>query len=80
MYGGITTTDYKSSSDVYILSLPGFVFFKAPVVSSTKRAEHACALVGNRQMVSVGGIDVDLSFPEIFSTPIRGRMGWVSLT
>lgn len=83
MYGGITTADYKASGDVYILSLPGFVFFKAtPSSSSTKRAEHACVLAGNRQMLSVGGIDVDLSFPEIFfdPDPWKNGLGVLDLT
>jgi hypothetical protein len=83
MYGGITTADYKASGDVYILSLPGFVFFKAtPSSSSTKRAEHACILAGNRQMLSVGGIDVDLSFPEIFfdPDPWKNGLGVLDLT
>lgn len=83
MYGGITTADYEASGDVYILSLPGFVFFKArPSSSSTKRAEHACVLAGNRQMLSVGGIDVDLSFPEIFfdPDPWKNGLGVLDLT
>lgn len=83
MYGGITTADYEASGDVYILSLPGFVFFKVtPSSSSTKRAEHACVLAGNRQMLSVGGIDVDLSFPEIFfdPDPWKNGLGVLDLT
>ncbi|KAK1831021.1 hypothetical protein QBC39DRAFT_99475 [Podospora conica] len=83
MYGGITTADYKASGDVYILSLPGFVFFKAtPSSTSTKRAEHACVLAGNRQMLSVGGIDIDLSFPEVFfdPDPWKNGLGVLDLT
>ena len=76
MYGGTTTADYKASGVVYILSISGFVFSKTtPSSSSTKRAEHACALAGNWQMLSVGGIDVDLSFPEIFFNPDPWKNG-----
>lgn len=51
---------------MYVLSLPGFVFFKLPNLG-VPRASHACALVGPssgegikrtpRQMLSVGGAE-----------------------
>jgi len=70
MYGGITTDSYKSSDEVYVLSLPGFVFFKASAPEfSSKRADHTCVLVGRRQLLSVGGIDTDLLFPKNFLDP-----------
>jgi len=70
MYGGITTDTYKSSDEIHVLSLPGFVFFKVDAPGlSTKRADHACVLVGRRQMLSVGGINIDLSFPKNFEDP-----------
>ena len=57
--------DWKGSSaalkgiagmdEVYILSLPSFVWFKANYTSSDPRAQHTCNIVGNRQMLSIGG-------------------------
>ena len=55
LYGGISSQTGGSSDEVFVLSLPGFVFFRAP--AGTPRGDHACALVGRRQMLSVGGID-----------------------
>ena len=40
---------------VYILSLPSFVWFKANYTSSDPRIEHTCNIAGNRQMLSIGG-------------------------
>ena len=47
---------------VYVLSLPGFVWFKANDTSAPPRNWHTCERVGNRQMLSIGGLDssVDL--------------------
>ncbi|KAK7910925.1 kelch repeat protein [Apiospora marii] len=66
IYGGLSGQDQSSAAaDMFVLSLPGFVFFKLPS-AGTPRAYHACALVGPsgkretnkppRQMLSVGGI------------------------
>ncbi|CAI0644745.1 unnamed protein product [Colletotrichum noveboracense] len=46
----------NATDDVYVLSLPSFVFFKANDSQSTRRLEQACVATG-RQMISVGGTD-----------------------
>ncbi|KAK1717908.1 hypothetical protein BDP67DRAFT_616479 [Colletotrichum lupini] len=45
LYGGMSTATGSVSGDVYVLSLPGFVFFKA-AGSSAIRADHACVVEG----------------------------------
>ena len=47
--------------EVYVLSLPSFVWFKANYTSSDPREGHTCHVVGNRQMLSVGGLDPSAS-------------------
>lgn len=42
--------------EVYVLSLPAFVWFKANYNSVDPRIEHTCHVVGN-QMLSVGGLN-----------------------
>ena len=42
-------------SDIYVLSIPAFEWFKVPG-ESTKRTYHDCASAGNRQMIVVGGM------------------------
>ncbi|KAF5254883.1 hypothetical protein FANTH_379 [Fusarium anthophilum] len=44
----------KAFGDVWVLSLPAFKWFKAEV-DGPKRGMHGCALVGKRQMLSIGG-------------------------
>ncbi|KAI1632010.1 hypothetical protein F4809DRAFT_125862 [Biscogniauxia mediterranea] len=58
IYGGVSDQIRATSSDVHVLSLPGFVFFKSPS-SGTPRSDHECAVVGKgkRQLLSVGGVD-----------------------
>ncbi|KAF2967508.1 hypothetical protein GQX73_g6054 [Xylaria multiplex] len=58
LYGGVSDQIRDTSSEVYVLSLPGFVFFKGPK-DGPPRSDHQCAIVGEgqRQMISVGGVD-----------------------
>ncbi|KAK8004360.1 DHA14-like major facilitator [Apiospora arundinis] len=64
IYGGVMGQTWSTATaDIYVLSLPGFVFFKLPN-QGTPRTGHACALVGKggkkrtpRQMLSVGGTE-----------------------
>ena len=43
--------------EVYVLSLPSFVWFRANYTSSDPRIFHTCNIVGNRQMLSIGGLN-----------------------
>lgn len=55
VYGGNDFRDGNEmvKSDLYVLSLPGFVWFRANTTSEP-RSSHAC-IVNNRQMIVVGG-------------------------
>ncbi|EXJ93853.1 hypothetical protein A1O1_02246 [Capronia coronata CBS 617.96] len=62
VYGGSTnsTLDLNHADDegylnVYALSFPAFRWFKSPDSTPVRRACHTCSVIGNRQMVSVGG-------------------------
>ncbi|KAK4172368.1 hypothetical protein QBC36DRAFT_247700 [Triangularia setosa] len=63
IYGGISLSTAKTVGEVYVLSLPGFVFFKAPIEQSpiTNRDDHTCVVAGKRQMITVGGYDETFS-------------------
>ncbi|KAK1655596.1 hypothetical protein BDP81DRAFT_388510 [Colletotrichum phormii] len=81
LYGGLSSvTDFNKvdsvSGDVYVLSLPGFVFFKA-AGSSIPRADHACVSVadGGRQMLSIGGVDWSVGFPKYLTDPDPWEFG-----
>ncbi|KAI7759045.1 hypothetical protein LZL87_010040 [Fusarium oxysporum] len=56
IYGGwnIWNDKTKAFGDVWVLSLPAFKWFKADI-DGPKRGMHGCALIGKRQMVSIGG-------------------------
>ncbi len=48
------TGSTETYSDVYVLTIPGFYWFKGP--AGTPRAGNKCGVGGNRQMISVGGL------------------------
>ncbi|CAG9950157.1 unnamed protein product [Clonostachys rosea f. rosea IK726] len=56
MYGGKESGD-TISSDIWILSLPLFRWFRVKLDETPKRHFHACGLAGKRQMISFGGLD-----------------------
>ena len=60
MYGGAASCCYgesNSKTEVYVLSLPGFVWFKSNDTSASPRNRHTCEVGAGRQMISIGGLD-----------------------
>ncbi|KAK1625716.1 hypothetical protein BDP81DRAFT_496323 [Colletotrichum phormii] len=55
VFGGVA--EYKDTpyDDVFVLSLPGFVWKQVLYDSRFPRTEHHCGVIGKRQMVIVGG-------------------------
>lgn len=53
MYGGLDP-DQGILSDVHVLSIPAFQWFKAST-DNNPRVDQRCAVAGNRHMISVGG-------------------------
>jgi hypothetical protein len=43
--------------DVYVLSVPSFVWFKASAPTESRRANHFCQVIGQGQMLVIGGRD-----------------------
>lgn len=76
VYGGATESD-DADSGIYILSLPGFRWFKADV-DSPARMQHACTVLGNRQMMSTGGLTSEGSWKD--EDPWRYTLGILDMT
>lgn len=81
IYGGSSSQTSSTSSDVYVLSLPGFVMFKSPN-PGTPRQNHDCVTIGgnssstsNRQMLVVGGTNGWLGFPTSLTDPDPWKQG-----
>jgi hypothetical protein len=60
--GGSTNStydqDHASDPDylnVFTLSIPAFRWFKSPNSDQVRRADHSCQLIGNKQMLVIGG-------------------------
>ena len=47
----------KDLDAVYVLSLPAFTWFRADYPPVNPRFSHTCHVVGNRQMLSIGGVN-----------------------
>ncbi|KAI9774109.1 MAG: hypothetical protein M1840_005202 [Geoglossum simile] len=66
---GPVVQENANMDEVYVLSLPAFVWFKANYTSKDPRVLHTCHLVGGRQLLSVGGVtssfvQLDTSFND----------------
>lgn len=46
----------RTLNEVFVLTLPAFVWFQASSQQSARWC-HTCHVVGNRQMLSIGGLD-----------------------
>ncbi|KAI3540189.1 kelch repeat protein [Colletotrichum filicis] len=55
LFGGTAGFSNRAYSDVFVLSLPGFVWRQVQFDDVSPRTDHHCAVVGNRQMIVVGG-------------------------
>ncbi|KAK3492891.1 uncharacterized protein B0T23DRAFT_358903 [Neurospora hispaniola] len=55
IYGGANQAFTEFYDDIYILSLPGFVWLKTDAHSVEPRNNQNCVVVGKRQMLVVGG-------------------------
>lgn len=60
--GGSTNETYDQASandtdylNVYTLSIPAFRWFKSTATDQVRRADHCCQLIGNKQMLVIGG-------------------------
>ena len=51
----------KIKTDMYVLSLPGFVWFKINSTSAA-RSSHQCIVANNRQMIVVGGFGANPNY------------------
>ena len=64
-----------SFKQVYVLSLPGFVWFRVNDTTATPRLGHTCEVAGNRQMISIGGLDPAFSAAVNFSAVDLNHQG-----
>jgi hypothetical protein len=67
MYGGLSSETGRTNDDTFVLSLPGFNFFRAQ--KGTPRGDHSCGLGRGGQVISVGGLDGFRGFPASYSDP-----------
>jgi hypothetical protein len=53
--GGMKPITGDVFNDLYVLSLPGFVWFKANYTAAVGRGYQRCLATGNSQMIVLGG-------------------------
>jgi hypothetical protein len=55
LYGGVSSSmSSKPDTDIYVLSLPAFTWFKKTAINSTPRIFHRCEIKGS-SLISIGG-------------------------
>lgn len=66
-YGGILGVETQQFDELWVLTLPAFTWQQLDWGHKSARIGHSCHVVGQRQMLSVGGIDATQTDP--WSTP-----------
>ncbi|KAJ9659749.1 hypothetical protein H2201_007185 [Coniosporium apollinis] len=76
VHGGWNVELNQAYDELYILSIPAFTWFKADYTPTSPRMVSSCEVVGKRQMLIVGGLDLSQS-PYAFSAgdPWRNGLG-----
>ncbi len=49
--------------EIFILSMPAFRWFRAPYEARHSRHRHTCHVVGQRHLLSIGGLDATHTKP-----------------
>lgn len=89
MYGGsvIGTATYEEEqqsnidlADVSILSVPSFRWYKTNLNPTSSRYRHSCEVVGQRQMVAIGGLTSGVTYANITKDPWAQGLGIFDLT
>lgn len=62
-YNGNLTAGNEQFDEVWVFSLPGFVWQRVDASHNQARFGHTCHLVGNRQLMTIGGGDPNLPAP-----------------
>ncbi|KAL8969878.1 MAG: hypothetical protein Q9183_001787 [Haloplaca sp. 2 TL-2023] len=82
--GNISLAQYEENvalDEVHVLSLPAFAWFKADYPARHPRRRHTCHVVGNRQMLSIGGLNPNRVYNNtIFPDPFKQGLGIFDLT
>lgn len=61
--------------EVFVLSLPAFEWFQADYQALNPRFSHTCHIVGNRQLLSIGGINPAITSDSQFNTSDTFKQG-----
>lgn len=86
VYGGSANSTLDQNSldytDVFILSLPSFHWFKAPDsnMANQPRSNHHCQLIGKRQMLVIGGRNPSSSHWNTDTDPWLNGLGIFDIT
>ncbi|KAL0466187.1 hypothetical protein QR685DRAFT_547812 [Neurospora intermedia] len=82
VYGGADAGFTESYDDLYVLSLPGFVWFRVDDRSNGVHSHGTCAVVGNRQLLVIGGQNEKDGWPAIWQSkdPLPLGLGIFDMT
>ncbi|KAK1758858.1 kelch repeat protein [Echria macrotheca] len=83
IFGGTDQLTKQFYEDVYVLTIPGFVWYKVQAPSGGgPRKNHQCVVIGGRKMLSVGGTDDTVAWPAVWTRqdPFPNGLGILDLT
>lgn len=82
VYGGADAGFTESYDNLYVLSLPGFVWFRVNDRSDWGHSHGTCAVVGNHQLLVIGGKNEKDGWPGVWQTkdPLPLGLGIFDMT
>jgi len=83
VFGGLDKPNAQCYEDIYVLSIPGFVWHRIQAPSGGgPRHSHQCVVVGGNKMLSIGGINEFDGWPGVWlrKDPFPNGLGILDLT
>lgn len=70
----------KTWENIYVLSLPGFVWTRIDATSGGPRSGQACVATGTKQMITIGGINPNKEKPWEETDELAQGLGVFDMT
>lgn len=67
-------------TEVFVLSIPSFRWYKTNLKTTSSRYHHTCEIVGQRQMLVIGGVTAGVKTQNISTDPWAQGLGIFDLT
>ncbi|KAI9791798.1 MAG: hypothetical protein M1833_001322 [Piccolia ochrophora] len=75
-FGGVNGQEATKFDETFVLTIPGFNWFRAPYPPTAPRYGHTCHSLGNRQVMTIGGVAAHVDPRKKWVEPDNVKQGF----